>query len=213
MRDSDIRAALCERLRREHEGDLDTLILEELGLCQHTSRVDVAVINGLISGYEIKSDRDTLARLDSQRQTYERALDRVTLVVGARHLEKARNAIPSWWGVIVARKDKTQGVHLESVREAQACPQRQALAVAQLLWRDEALALLCELDQARGLSNATRGVLWQKLTEVLSIEELGDRVRQTIKARGDWREQARRQKAKLEQHRRQQQDRLAAARR
>lgn len=213
MRDSDIRAALCERLRREHEGDLDTLILEELGLCQHTSRVDVAVINGLISGYEIKSDRDTLARLASQGQTYEQALDRVTLVVGTRHLEKAKNAVPSWWGLIVARKDKAHGVKLESMREAENSPKRQALAVAQLLWRDEALALLCQLEQARGLSNATRGVLWQKLTEVLSLEELSDQVRQTIKARGDWREKARRQKEKLEQHRRQQQDRLAAARR
>jgi len=44
----------------------DTLVIDELGLVQAKSRIDVAVINGYIHVYKIKSARQTLSRLDKQ---------------------------------------------------------------------------------------------------------------------------------------------------
>ena len=46
-----------------HRSEPNTVFLEELGLCQGDARVDYAVINGAMNGYEIKSDRDKLVRL------------------------------------------------------------------------------------------------------------------------------------------------------
>src|SRR4051812_45593489 len=80
MRDYDIRQELRQRLRKEHEGDPETLVIEELGLCQGQVRADIAVINGFMHGYEIKSERDTLERLPRQREVYEQCFDAVTLV-------------------------------------------------------------------------------------------------------------------------------------
>ena len=69
MRDIDIRRRLRadERL---HPWDSNTRIVEELGLCQGVARVDLAVVNGTIHGYEIKSERDTLTRLSGQAEIY-----------------------------------------------------------------------------------------------------------------------------------------------
>src|ERR1700735_5066660 len=102
MRDLDIRRELRQQISRVHTGDPDTLVVEELGLCQGLARVDVAVINGSIHGYEIKSDQDTLSRLPAQAVTYNRVLDFVTIVVGSCHVQRIRQSIPRWWGLSVA---------------------------------------------------------------------------------------------------------------
>lgn len=94
MRDRDVRQALHRKVLKEHHGDADTLVLDELGLRHGTCRVDIAVVNGYLHGYEIKSDSDTLERLPAQIATYGLVLDRATLVVGERHLEKAKPLIP-----------------------------------------------------------------------------------------------------------------------
>lgn len=59
--DSDIRPVLRSRLRLKHANDTDTVVIEELGLCRGQVRVDVSVVNGLLHGYEIKSDRIGIA--------------------------------------------------------------------------------------------------------------------------------------------------------
>jgi hypothetical protein len=54
------------------------IIIDELGLCRGTVRVDIAVVNGVLKGYEIKGDQDTLRRLASQAATYNRIFDTMT---------------------------------------------------------------------------------------------------------------------------------------
>ncbi len=85
MRDSDVRKALHSRVLRDHHNDPNTLVLNELGLRHGACRVDVAVVNGSLHGYELKSDMDTLERLPAQVGLYGKVLDKATLVVGARH--------------------------------------------------------------------------------------------------------------------------------
>ena len=63
MRDSEIRNTLRATLLSEHAGDPTAVVIDELGICQGSARIDMAVVNGSLNGYEIKSDLDTLARL------------------------------------------------------------------------------------------------------------------------------------------------------
>jgi hypothetical protein len=49
-------------------------MLDEFGLEHGEVRVDVAVINGELHGYEIKSERDTLERLPRQVKAYSAVL-------------------------------------------------------------------------------------------------------------------------------------------
>ena len=108
-----MRYVLRENLDRKHVADRNTLIVEELGLCRGTARVDIAVVNGQLSGYEIKSDRDTLSRLPAQMATYSRVFDTMTAVVAERHLGSTKAIIPDWWGVqVVAAVDSLPHLRL-----------------------------------------------------------------------------------------------------
>src|SRR5204863_7434547 len=93
----EVRQLLKEYLQAIHDC-IDTLVLEELGLCQGDVRVDVASVNGEFSGFEIKSPSDTLARWPNQRRIYSRVVDRAWLVAPIKTLDQAR--MPKWWGQI-----------------------------------------------------------------------------------------------------------------
>jgi hypothetical protein len=62
VRDHEIRASLLATLERQFAGDPETLIVPEMHVHRGASGVDVAVVNGALRGYEIKSKRDTLER-------------------------------------------------------------------------------------------------------------------------------------------------------
>jgi hypothetical protein len=88
LRDTNIRRPLKRHLADVHAKDADTRIVDELGLRQGAVRVDVAVINGALHGYEIKSDVDTLQRLSSQVETYSDVLDEAALVTTVEHAQR-----------------------------------------------------------------------------------------------------------------------------
>jgi hypothetical protein len=185
--DFHIRRSLHANQLRLHRGEPNTLVLDEFGLCQGTARVDVAVINGQLNGYEIKSDRDTLERLPGQVEIYNRVLDTIVLVTGARHVNHVTKVIADWWGIIVAKGTHTE-VAFEIVREPELNTECNAYAVAQLLWRGEALVILEEHKLHRGLKSKPRQVLWQVLAEELPLVRLKEAVRTALKARQNWRE-------------------------
>jgi len=186
MRDRDIRAALWTLLDEEHADDPETLVLDELGICEGATRADVAVVNGSLAAFEIKSDRDTLARLPAQVKAYQRVFDIVTVVVGGRYVERIIKAIPESWGVIQAVNDGGP-IKLEAIRNPEANTEVDPFSLTQLLWRDEALELLEKRDLAKGLRGKPRRVLWQVIADQLSPEELSEAVRAQLKARAGWR--------------------------
>lgn len=182
MREHEIRRALLERLAAAHAQD-GSVIVQELGLDSGRIRVDVAVINGLLAGYEIKSDSDTLLRLPAQRDVYNDVFDRVMLVAGPRHIERATEAIPEFWGILVA--DPSVDGSLRLHRPANMNEHRNPRRLAQLLWRAEAADILGRLG-ADGLQRAPRRVLWDELVCRLTVDELAAEVRTAIKARTRW---------------------------
>lgn len=186
MRDRDVRQALTTNLAVTHKGDPNTLIREELGLEHGQVFVDVAVINGEIHGYELKSERDTLARLPHQVEVYSAVLDRATLVVGGSHLAEALTLIPKWWGVEKATAQPGGGVRLQTLRKARRNPRQQPLSVAKLLWRDEVLEVLEAIGAAKGLRSKPRKMLYERLVEVMPAEALRAEVRRVLKSRESW---------------------------
>jgi hypothetical protein len=186
MRDFDVRRELHYHLRSMHSKEPDTLILDELGVCQGVVRMDLAVVNGSLAGYEIKSDRDTLARLPLQAELYSAVLDYATLVVGERHIKRATLIVPPWWGIIVATV-AGDGLTLSRVRPPQLNHEIRPERLVELLWRDEVLQALVERDVADGVRSKPRRVLWQRLADELPLDELRALVRQCLKSRVGWR--------------------------
>jgi hypothetical protein len=170
LRDLDIRHALRAALEEKHAAEPDARMVDELGICQGTARVDLAVINGSINGFEIKSDADRLHRLDRQRDAYGTVLDTVTLVTSKRHLPTARK-IPKWWGIIEATPSDN-GVRLRHIRKCRPNRKQDPEAVARFLWREEALALLAEHDLHGGMLSKPRLMLWSRLASELEPKVL-----------------------------------------
>jgi hypothetical protein len=189
VRDIDVRSALVRYLVETRLGDQDPLVIHELALCQGVSRIDVAVVDDSLSGYEIKSAYDTLERLPNQIQTYERSLEFVTLVCSSRHIKRAQKIIPAWWGIMEARPADSipLQVDLKPYRENRSNPNIDSYAVAQLLWREEALEALDSLDLSKGLRSKPRRYLWQRLADTLTVEDLSEIVRAALKSRSGWR--------------------------
>ncbi|MFB5761327.1 sce7726 family protein [Paenibacillus medicaginis] len=186
-RDIDIRASLHSVLRELHKDDPNTLILDELGLCQGDARIDVAVVNGSINGYEIKSESDTLERLPRQTDAYNKVFDTVTILTASRFMEGLQDIIPDWWGITKTEMDNEGVVCFLPYRSPQQNPNIDPLALAQLLWREEALSILKERGLHKGLLSKPRRILWNALADQLELEDLQDEVRKKLKARTRWR--------------------------
>ena len=180
--DPHIRSALRSKLLRDHSNNRDTALMEELGLCRGRVRVDLAVVDAQMHGYEIKSDRDNLSRLDNQAEVYAKVFDRITLVVGDKHVERASDAVPAWWGILHVTRS-TRGLTFRTARRAEKNPQRDPRSLVELLWRDDAIRLLEKGAVVRGVRSKPRRVVWDRVCDHFSIDEIAAAVRVKLKAR------------------------------
>lgn len=182
-----IRTALKDRLEEIHRNDPKLKIIEELGLKHGEARIDIAVVNGVLHGYEIKSDIDTLLRLPEQMSVYNSVFDKMTLVVGKNHLYEAFKMVPDWWGITIAKIDENNSMIFNCIREPKKNIEQDSVSMAKLLWRNEALEILKEISEDKGLRSKPREDIYQKLSIVFNQKTLGDKIRDKIFFRKDWR--------------------------
>jgi hypothetical protein len=187
MNELDLRRGAKSRFLACYKDDPTTLVLDELGLRHGAARIDIALVNGIIHGYELKSDRDNLRRLRHQMQIYNSVLDRVTLVTTQRHVDHATKLIPQWWGIKIAVKNSADVIQFSDFREASDNPSLDILAVSKLLWREEALTLLDEFGEAGPLRHKRRALVYARLAEIADLETVRERVRLQLKSRQTWR--------------------------
>jgi hypothetical protein len=181
MRDWEIKQLFREKIfAKTKEDDPSSFLVEEMEVCRGDARIDVAVINGRISGYEIKSSLDDLRRLPNQITLYSQVLDLISIVVTEDHLREVQELIPEWWGIITIVEGNQRFVVL---REPSENPSIDPLSVASLLWRDEALSILSNHGLDNGIRSKPREVLWKRLTS-LPLPELQAEVRTKLRARG-----------------------------
>ena len=187
LRDIDIRAQLIDYLTANSQES--NVCVEELGICGGESRIDVAFLDNGIHGYEIKSEVDSLDRLPRQVAMFSRALNFATVVSGKTHLKKLFDVIPDWWGVLSVSKVSDDSSELEflELRQSKANPSPDLFAVAQFLWRDEALEVLAECGMDKGLRSKPRISLWEQLASDYSHKSLIEVVVEKMSSREHWR--------------------------
>jgi hypothetical protein len=108
----------------------------------------------------------------------------ITLVCGRRLLDRAKMSIPKWWGLQKAEsKDGT--VVLRSIRAARRNPHQDALALAGMLWKTEALVCLRKHGLRKVVtSKQSADDVLRAVAEHIPIAILTNEVRQAIKMRG-----------------------------
>jgi hypothetical protein len=187
IRDIDIRTTLRKTDLEKYQNDGSSLVVEELGIENGDIRIDIAVVNGSLIGYEIKSDADTLERLPAQNEAYNKVFDYLTIIVGRKHEEKASELIPEWWGIKIAERNKKNEIKIVEKRKAKKNKTTDGYCVARLLWRDEALSILASKNAERGFLSKPRSLILQRIVEIMPLNELKDTVRYTLKNRKNWR--------------------------
>ena len=187
MNDPQIRKAFhTSFLQKEHE-DSATLILDELGLEHGKCRADIAVINGHMDGFEIKSDVDSLSRLKNQINSYNAIFDRSSVIVTIRHLNEIMRIIPDWWGIISVLESDADIPQFTVIKKPQQNAYIDDSLVAQLLWRKEAQEVLFNLGMRGAQIRQKRSILYGYIVGMLSSCELRRTVREYLKKRRGWR--------------------------
>lgn len=186
--DATIRSALHAKRLQRLKSQSDTLIIDELGLAHARSRIDVAVINGCIHGYEIKSAKDNLDRLTAQMAVYRRTLQKLSLVVAPKHLPGTLSHAPEWCGVIAAEQGPKGGISFHALRRAEPNPDIDPVMMAHLLWRDEVVDLLDRSGYAAKDLRRPRRQLYEMLCEAMTLREIAASIRTFMKQRRTWRD-------------------------
>ncbi len=106
------KAALTQRvLLGTHSLKTASMITEfRVGSC----KADVVILNGTSTVYEIKSERDSLSRLERQVESYLTVFEYVNVIAGENHIEGVMDTVPESVGVLKL-SDKFQ---ISTVREA-----------------------------------------------------------------------------------------------
>lgn len=128
----------------------------------NVSRADIFAVNGDISIYEIKTERDTLDRLDSQLEMYRHVANRVSVVVAEKFSSKV-NDLPEEIGVYIIT-----GRSIKKIRKAKSLPITTE-AYLQYWWRLELKEIFRGFS---GWSKLDMDTGKQKLVELLTPDQL-----------------------------------------
>jgi hypothetical protein len=196
MREGDVRHLLyCTEIKERLKQNAKARVVDEFQILRGQGRIDVALIDDALHGYEIKSASDSLGRLPSQQAMYGKIFERITLVADERHVKEAVAMVPKHWGLIVVGL-KNCKPYAETLWPAMRNQDLDKLALSQLLWRDEVIELMEYFDLTTGFRNANRKKLWGHISNSLSLEEIKAFVCFKLRTRKDWRGKHRRLKHK-----------------
>ncbi|MBN2794462.1 MAG: sce7726 family protein [Clostridia bacterium] len=186
--DSDIRKLLIDKFKtyKSFMNDDSTKLVHEMDVCRGSSRVDIAVINGKMHGYEIKSERDSLERLPSQVSDYSKIFDNMVIVVSANHLEKANEVVPEWWGIYTVQKNSRRAF-LKRERMAKQNRNIDSMSLLKLLWKEELIELLEMNNYQKPVKSKTRLALCEIIDDFVSHDDIKKFVRLKLKNRTNWR--------------------------
>lgn len=184
LNDFKVRTLLLTELNKQYLNCSDTRVINELGLDFGAARVDVAVVNGIMHGYEIKSDLDTLYRLPRQLEYYNRAFERMTIVVSRKYLDEVKEIVPSWWGIKIISSDQSR---LINVRIGRKVSFQDPTLIIKLLWKKELQGLIDYLQLPKSLKKMRKKQLLSMLSEEAEFEDIRLYVYNVLKTRENWR--------------------------
>ncbi|MBV7276834.1 sce7726 family protein [Clostridium sp. PL3] len=184
MYDSDIRSFLYKDFTKEpmYINDSSTIIVPEMPILNGYVRIDVAVINGLLHGYEIKSDMDTLKRLPRQSEYYSKVFDEMILITTEKYINEVKSIVPPWWGIKFYNKNG----ELKNSRYGENNNNVDSYSRLTLLWKDELIELISRYTDKKYKSKTKLALIDIILKEVPK-DVIMDYTREIIKLRVNWR--------------------------
>lgn len=156
-------------------------ILEELRVHNGNAIADVVAIHRYAHCYEIKGETDSIHRILKQRQFYDLAFKRITLVTTNRHIQNALRLAPTHWGIMVA-SEKYNSIAIRYVRSAQDSPSFDPRVALLTLWRSELIEVALSLSD-RKLEKLNRTQLSSLIASNLDQKRLGESIGEKLISR------------------------------
>lgn len=186
MNDLDIRNSLKAGPLRKYLVDSNSLVLDEFNISLGLVRADIAVINGVLHGIEIKSERDNLLRLNNQLREYNKFFEYITVVTCEKFQDKILQNIPLNYGILIA-KNQNDKIVFKKLRKAKRNYNIDKLCLAQALWKNELIDILESIDYKKGFKSKSKFFLYQIICENFTKQQLLVIVKERIKSRTNWR--------------------------
>ncbi|PDZ36597.1 MULTISPECIES: sce7726 family protein [Bacillus cereus group] len=184
LKDIHLRDLLLKELYEEHKSDPNTRIINELGIDFGASRIDVAVVNGIIHGFEIKSECDTLNRLPRQMEYYNKLFERMTIVIAPKYFEEVKGTVPKWWGIKVVNRS---GNKLITKRKGRKKTSQELEILLKLLWKEELESLIDILGYPKKNKRLKKTEILDLLMQEKDILSIKNFVYDSLKNRQNWR--------------------------
>lgn len=119
----------------------DGVVINELPVANWSRRADLAVANGKLQAFEIKSDFDTLRRLDGQIALFATRFDKVVLVTTSRFISSALERLPQFVEIWEAARRGSE-VALRVVRRGQVREVKSRHILSSYLQKSEVASFL-----------------------------------------------------------------------
>lgn len=160
--DADVRKLVLAELNEKYANRNDTKIVNELGIANGNSRIDIAVINGILHGYELKSESDSLGRLVRQANYYDKIFERMTLVIDRKFLTQSKEIVPKWWGISVVNADYSKTIPIRKGRKVKT---KNYPTLLNLLWKQELTGLLDYLEYPKKLKRLGKDDIYKLILQ------------------------------------------------
>lgn len=112
------KAAIAEKILLGRHSLRTTTMLTEFRV--DSCKADVVMLNGSATAYEIKSERDSLRRLEDQVSAYRKVFANVNVIAGENHIDDIMLIVPSDVGIL---RLTSRGA-IRTLRRPIACPSR-----------------------------------------------------------------------------------------
>ena len=168
------RAALTHNiLLGRHSLNTSSMLTEfRTGSC----KADLVILNGTGTVYEIKSDRDSLARLDNQITNYRKVFAKIYVIAGERHIQEVVRRTTSDIGVMsLVREGQIHTVREAIDRSGLVCP----VTIFDSLRMAEARAILQNLNEP--IPEVPNTILYAAMRECFSRLEPAEVHHQMVK--------------------------------
>lgn len=183
MKDPEIRELLLQHLAKKR-GYRHHSIFEEVPVAGGLARADLVVTGEAIECFEIKSERDSLKRLQEQGYYYQKAFEKVTLVLASKHVAAAQLIAPEWWGII----EVNESGELKRRKAGKKNPSLDGFGMLSLLNSAEVRSGLKLQLAMQGLSRMTSQELKKTATDNLTVKDIRNLVQHIFESRKwEWR--------------------------
>ena len=179
LNEGQIKAAIIDRLFATGALD-DAVLINEMVVANWSRRVDLAVANGRLHAFEVKSDLDTLRRLPGQLSTYLDRFDKVTIVTTSRFAKIIRDMTDDCVEIWEA-SETSEGVALKIIRRGRSADVVNRRVLCGFLHKPELVSYLTS-NKIFANTDMPREIL-VNLTESTSVRAMRKFVLSALKVR------------------------------